>query len=354
VAAPRVIGLDIGTSAVRAAELALTPPSKRGRGGATLMRFGSVALPPGAVRDGEVAEPEVVAGALKRLWAEQRFSTKEVVIGVGNQRVIVRELDLPWMPPDQVRAALPFQVQELLPMPIDEALLDFFPTGQVEGPQGRMMHGMLVAAQRDTVRANVMAVESAGLRPLMVDLSAFALMRALVRGEYAGRVVGLVEIGASTTQVVVAAQGVPRLVRTIPLGGEQVTTALAQRLSIAAPEAEALKREAGLGFVAPPELRDAGDVISSVVNGLVEAVRNTFVYYQGNNPGAGIEGVLLTGGGAHLPGLGQFMASASRLPVAYGDVLADVRIDKAVAPRIGEGMSTLVAMPIGLAYGAAA
>nr|WP_210737015.1 type IV pilus assembly protein PilM [Cellulomonas hominis] len=354
VAAPRVIGLDIGTSAVRAAELALTPPSKRSRSTATLTRFGSVALPPGAVRDGEVAEPEIVAGALKRLWAEQRFASKEVVIGVGNQRVVVRELDLPWMPPDQVRAALPFQVQELLPMPIDEALLDFFPTGQTDGPQGQMMHGMLVAAQRDTVRANVMAVESAGLRPLMVDLSAFALMRALVRGDYADRVVGLVEIGASTTQVVVAAHGVPRLVRTIPLGGEQVTTALAQRLSIATPEAEALKREAGLGFVSPPELRDAGDVISSVVNGLVEAVRNTFVYYQGNNPGAGIEGVLLTGGGAHLPGLGQFLASASRLPVAYGDVLADVRLDKAVAPRIGEGMGTLVAMSIGLAYGAAA
>lgn len=353
-AAPRVIGLDIGTSAVRAAEVALAPAGKRSRAGATLTRFGSQPLPPGAVRDGEVAEPEIVAGAIRRLWAEQRFSSKDVAIGVGNQRVIVRELDLPWMPPDQIRAALPFQVQELLPMPIDEALLDYLPTGQSDSAQGRVMHGMLVAAQRDTVRANVMAVESAGLRPLMVDLSAFAVMRAVVRGQYAGRVVGVVEIGASTTQVVVAAHGVPRLVRTIPLGGQQVTTALASRLGIAASEAENLKREAGIGFQAPPELQSAGDVISSVVTGLVEAIRNTFVYYQGNHPGAGIEGVLLTGGGAHLPGFGQFLASASRLPVAYGDVLADVRVEKAVAPMIGDGMGTLMAMPLGLAYGAAA
>ncbi len=351
-AAPRVIGLDIGTGAVRAAEVVIAPASKRGRGSVTLTRFGSVALPPGAVRDGEVAEPEVVASALKRLWAEQRFATKDVVIGVGNQRVIVRELDLPWMPAEQVRAALPFQVQELLPMPIDEALLDFYATGESETPQGRMMHGMLVAAQRDTVRANVMAVESAGLRPQMVDLAAFALMRALVRGEFESRVVGLVEVGASTTQVVVAAHGVPRLVRTIPLGGQQVTAALAARLGIAGPEAEALKREAGVGYTG--DRPEAHEVISSVVNGLVEAIRNTFVYYQGNNPGAGLEGVLLTGGGAHLPGFGQFLSSASRLPVAYGDVLSDVRLDKAVAPLAQQGMGSLVAMPLGLAYGAAA
>lgn len=164
-----MIGLDIGTTRVRAAEVVVS-----GRGASaqpTLVRFGEVALPPGAVRDGEVEDTGTVSAAIRRLWSDAKFGSRDVNIGVGNQRVVVRELDLPWMPLPQLRQSLPFQVQELLPMDTDEALLDYFPTGEVEGPQGRLVHGMLVAATRDTVRANVMAVEGAGLRPQLVDLS---------------------------------------------------------------------------------------------------------------------------------------------------------------------------------------
>lgn len=200
VAKAGVIGLDIGTTHVRAAEVR---PGSAGPGGEppTLVRYGQVALPLGAVRDGEVAEPAAVTSALRRLWSEVGFSTRDVNIGVGNQRVVVRELELPWMPLTDIRASLPFQVSELIPMSPDEAVLDYYPTGETDGPAGRMVQGMLVAATRDTVNANVMAVESAGLRPQLVDLNPFALLRALARGELAGRTVALVEVGARITQV---------------------------------------------------------------------------------------------------------------------------------------------------------
>lgn len=347
-----VIGLDIGTTHVRAAEMQIS-----GRGAsaqATLLRYGEVALPPGAVRDGEVEDSATVSGALKRLWSDAKFTTRDVNIGVGNQRVVVRELDLPWMPLPQLRDSLAFQVQDLLPMSTDEALMDFYPTSELENATGKMMHGMLVAATRDTVRANVMAVEAAGLRPQLVDLNPFALLRAIVRGDLVNRTVAVVDIGARISQVVITAGGMPQFVRILPTGGQNATDAIAGAMGISAPEAENIKREVGIGFAVGPELAAAAEAISGVVRPLIEAVRNTFVYYAGNHPGAGIDVVVLTGGGAHLPGFGQYLSSASRLPVTIGDPLASIRVAKSAhSEHLVQKSSTLV-LPIGLAYGVAA
>ncbi|CAL8977559.1 Cell division protein FtsA [Cellulomonas sp. T2.31MG-18] len=353
-ASNRVIGLDIGSSAVRAAELEFGGGARGGRTAPTLLRLGEVALPMGAVRDGEVVQPETVSGALRQLWQQTKFESKEVVIGVGNQRVLVRDLDLPWMPLAQLKASLPFQVSEMLPMSSDEALLDYYPVAEYDGPQGRTVHGMLVAAQRDTVTANVLAVEGAGLRPLMVDLNGFALLRSLAQGDLARATVAFVDIGATVTTVVVAAQGAPRLVRSLPSGGQNLTNAVASAMSVSAPDAERIKREIGIGFAAPPEAAAAAEAISSVVRTLVEAIRNTLVYYAGNNPGAGIDVVVLSGGGSHLPGLGQYLSSASRLPVNVGDPVAPLRAGKGFNRQTIAGRESLLALPIGLAYGVAA
>ncbi|GEA82892.1 MAG: pilus assembly protein PilM [Cellulomonas sp.] len=350
----RVIGLDIGTSAVRAAELEFGAGGPKGKTPPTLVRYGEVPVPLGAVRDGEVIQPESVATALRQLWSQAKFESKEVILGVGNQRVLVRELEVPWMPVAQIKESLPYQVGEMLPMAVDDALLDFYPTGETDSPQGRQARGMLVAAQRDTVTANVLAAEAAGLQPQMVDLNAFALLRALARGDLANATAAFVDIGATITTVVVAARGVPRLVRSLPSGGQHVTNALATARSISAPEAEALKREIGIGYAVSPDRQDAAEAVTHVVRGLVESVRNTFVYYAGNNPGGAIDVVVLSGGGSHLPGLGQYLSSASRLPVTLADPLAGLRMAKTARRDQITGRESCVALPVGLAYGVAA
>src|SRR5438105_12260940 len=117
--AQRAVGLDVGTSAVRAVELVL------GREQVTLTRFGQVALPPGGVRAGEVVDAPAVATAIRRLWRDAGFRSRQVITGVGNQRVVARQADLPEIGEEDLRSALQFQAEELIPIPIEDAILDF-------------------------------------------------------------------------------------------------------------------------------------------------------------------------------------------------------------------------------------
>ena len=137
------IGLDIGSTAVRAVELVGAPLA--------VVRASQVALPPGAVESGEVRDPAAVSEALRRLWSEGGFKGREVWLGVGNQRVVVREIALPYLPEKELRASLGFQVQEFIPMPVEDAVLDYDPIGEFEQEDRRMLRMLLVAAQRGMV-----------------------------------------------------------------------------------------------------------------------------------------------------------------------------------------------------------
>jgi len=263
VAGRSAIGLDIGTSGVRAAELSF------GKGQVTLEKFGQVALPEGAVRDGEVVYPDAVADAVKQLWAHTKFSSKKVVIGVANQKVIVRQVDLPWMPPADMKSTLPFQVQDFVPMPVDQAVLDFHPIEELTGDDGnRVVRGLLVAASREMINGSLDAVQKAGLSPVMVDLTPFAVIRALSDGDHLGMgapVEALIDIGARVTNIVVHQGGVPRFVRILLMGGQDVTDAVAERMGVPQQQAEAMKQQLGLGLSAESmDIQAAARVVEAV------------------------------------------------------------------------------------------
>jgi type IV pilus assembly protein PilM len=354
VAKTRVIGLDIGTTSVRAVEVEFDNggPAKGAPG--RVVRAGSVPLPWGAVHDGEVAEPATVASALKRLWAEQKFSTKEVVVGVGNQRVLVRELDMPALPPAQLRAALPFQVEGLIPMAAGDALLDFHPISSSTGAEGPQLHGLLVAATAETVLANTRAVEQAGLVPTMVDLNAFAVARVQSRSGFGTGVVAFVDIGARVTNVSIVVDGHPRFVRILPAGGHDVTEALSSSLDIPQQDAERLKREVGIGLTIAQADLTAKQIVAEVTTALVDSVRNTLVYYASSNPGGAVQQIVLSGGGSFLPGFGQYLANAARVQVVAGEPLAGLPVAKGMDTRtFGADPATYV-VPLGLAMGVAA
>ena len=347
-----VVGLDIGTSGVRAAELRL------GKSGPVLERFGQVVLPAGAVRDGEVVDPEAVAATLRMLWTQARFSSKRVVVGVANQKVVVRQVDLPWLPPAELRRSLAFQVQDYIPMPVDQALLDFHPLEERTDDSGaRMLRVLLVAAAREMVGSTLEAVDAAGLTPTMVDLNSFAMLRAqtAVGGTFAVEAQALVDIGAGVTNIVVHQGGVPRFVRILLMGGGYITDAVAERLGVAAEEAEQVKRRTGLSVV-PAEVHGhpANRAIESTGSALVEEVRGSLDYYLAQPGSARIGRVLLSGGGSRLSGFVPRLSRATGLPVELAHPMSGLRIGRTrLTPEQLSFVEPLVTVPVGLALGVA-
>lgn len=347
---PRTIGLDIGTSCVRAIEFESSGP--RGAGGhGTVTRIAEAPLPAGAMRDAEVIDPSIVSGVIKQMWASAGFTDKNVVVGVGNQRVVVRPLELPWMPMDQARKALAYQAAETLPMSVDEALLDYYPTGESTGPDGRTMSGLFVAAVKDTVSANVLAVEGAGLVPVVVDLNAFALLRSVVVGDLMQRTVACIDIGARVTTVVIAEAGVPRMVRVLAAGGQDATDAVARLMKVSQGEAEELKRRVGVGQRTTPDLDTAAEAVLGACRGLVESVVSTLSFYSSQTSGSGIDQLVLTGGGAHLTGLGQYLSSAARLPTVLGNSFKHATWARSAQRDLVRDRESFFALAMGLAQG---
>lgn len=359
----RAVGLDIGTTAVRAAEVTL---GKGGAADSTLRRFGQVVLPPGAVRNGEVVEPDIVAAALKQLWAKAKFGTKKVAVGVANQKVIVRQVEVPWLPASELRASLVFQVQDYIPMPVDEAILDFHPLEELVSENGtRVLRGLLVAAARDMVNSQLAAVQKAGLSPQMVDLTPFAVMRSLNDPHPVGlsgvEAEALVDIGASVTNIVVHQGGVPRFVRILLMGGGDVTQAVAERLGVELDQAESVKQSIGsqsLGNLEPGTFaapHPAEQVIETVSDTFCEEVRGSLTYHLGQPGATRLSRIVLSGGGGQLHGLADRLSAATRLPVQHGSPLALVRLGQTgLTDDQLHFVKPVLSVPVGLAMGLAA
>ncbi|HYO39382.1 MAG TPA: type IV pilus assembly protein PilM [Nocardioidaceae bacterium] len=360
-----MVGLDIGGSGVRAAEFDV------GRR-ATLRRFAAVALPEGVIRAGLVVDPDALAEALKELWRQGRFSSKNVVVGIANDAVLVRQVDLEWMPPADFRKGLRYQVADALPVPVDEANLDYYMLDEIEQPaQGneparKIARVMLVAAGRDMVDGFVRAIQAAGLRATCVDLLPFALVRALGPvGDPASPLEVVVDIGADTVVVVVHQGGRPRFVRTLAgLGGQTITRALMERYEWTWEDAERTKIVLGLpghassvpyavqdGDPAPPlpSLDDhpAHAVIAEHVESLVAELGATVDYFRGSTTGdAQLARLVLTGKASALGGLAETVERELGLPVVPLSVLEQVHKPRRIL-LLEEQVAELV-VPAGL------
>lgn len=354
-AAGSAIGLDIGTSGVRAARVSF------GRGGPSLESFGQVPLPPGAVAYGEIGDPSVVASAIAQLWRAARFGGKKVAVGVANQKVVVRPIDLPFMEQEELRGAIQFQVQEYIPIPIADAILDFqvleeFLTENNE----RMMRVLLVAAQRDMINEFVGTVQKAGLDPVAIDHVPFALIRSL--GEVSGGLgvaagEAIIEVGAGVSNIVVHEGGIPRFARTLLVGGGNLTDALAAGLGVSFEDAESIKQRMGLGATpgeAMASTEAAPRILEQRAAELVEEIRSSLDYYLAQTDATRINRVVLSGGGSKLSNLSSRLQNAIRLPVEPGRIFQRMRMGKLglTESQLIEA-EPLMGAAVGLALGAA-
>jgi type IV pilus assembly protein PilM len=348
--AKNIVGVDISSGGIRAVEV-------RDAAGArpTVVKYSAIPLPEGAVLRGEVVEVATVVTALRQLWSTGGFTTKNVVLGIGNHRVLARDLTVPRMGIDHIRESLPFQVQDLLPVPVEQALLDFYPVSEGTSENGPVVNGLLVAAVKESIDTNVRAVELAGLNPIDVDLIPFALCRVLLRGSSRQGLVAVIDVGSNTSTVVVARNGVPEFVRIISAGGRDLTDAIRSEGMLTAEQAEATKLSLGLSTVGVPLAQQPiVEVIYKVAGELLNSIRNTLTYFVGAHDQQPITQIVLTGGGAKLRGFAQALQDGTHIPIVIADPFGLVSVDRRLAAQSTPATSDAACVALGLALGSAA
>ena len=373
-----LVGLDVGSTAVRVVEL------KAGRR-ASLVHAGAVELPSGAVEAGTVKNPGAVTEALRELWQGTKVGNRSVRLGVGSSSVLVRQLELDWMAPADLRKALRYQVADLLPVSVDDANIDHVPLGEVErtdpqtGATRRCVRILLVATARGAVDELVRSVQAAGLRPVTADLAALGLVRAAARVAQVERsepqTEAVVDIGADKIAVAVHTGGSPQFVRVVPgVGGAMLTRALVERTGRSWEDAERFKRECtiplqspslvAVGAGEPPGPDDvptsegrhlavddhASRIVLMAARQLIAEVRATLDFHASTEPDRLPTRVLLTGGGSYLGGLVELARVGLDLPALRlepGAVLPRLNGRRGARGLVAEDASLVV--PLGLA-----
>jgi type IV pilus assembly protein PilM len=337
------IGIDIGATAVRAA--IVSPGTMDGRPSVTVHGLGQHELPAGSVVNGVVSDQASVTRALKALWDENKFECRSVILGITNQQVVVRDLTLPNLPPEQMAKALPFQARDVVPIPLDQALLDFAPLGPPD-PASDTISGLLIAAPRQPIVSAVQAVERAGLTVARVDLSSFALLRALA-DERVG-VEAVIDIGAHLTSIVIHNHGIPKVVRVVTRGGNEWTEMLMSKASMDLPTAEGAKRAVGVTD-ADPHIRT---MVSQAIRPLMAEIRSSIQYFGSTNAGVRLEKVSLSGGSAQLPGLAESFTDQLGVPTEVVTPMRHIRNRYNSKGESSDAAATAVS--VGLAIGAVA
>ena len=337
-----VVGLDIGTSAVRAAELDIShsPP--------TLISYGQVGLPPGSLVDGEIQDTLSVAEAITKLWLNGRFSTKSVIVGIAGLRAITREIDLPFVPDGEIDSAVRFQSEEVIPFPPDQTILSSQVLADYTSPEGDKMRRVLVAAAHvDLVNGVINAVERAGMTVEGVDLVSSALVRAIGDSDQTDEPEAIVSVGTGLTVIAVHQQGRPQFVRTVGSAGNATTEAISAALGIPISDAEGLKRRIGEEGV---QQQTAELAAQASMADLVGEIRNSIQYFASLPGRPPISRVLVTGGGSALHGLVEMLEAQVRLPVIAVSPLTRLdtsRLD--LSTQQAEEVGPVLSTPIGLA-----
>lgn len=312
------VGLELDNGEARAVELSGQARVPH------LTAFGRVYLPEDAVTEGMINQPESVAAALMRLWDEARFKNREVVLGVANQGVLVRFANFPKVPENQLAKVIRYQAQDYLPISISSVVLDHAVIGETAGEGGSLLEVLLVAAQREMLDNFLSVLSAARLRPRDIDASVLALLRVLPEESRAKTVV-VVDVAYGPSKLLIAAGGVPRLARLIPVDLQDAAGLLGRPLS------EVVTN----GGASWPQ-----EALLTWSESLAGEIRSSVEYYR-ESEAAAVDGVILSGRGARIQGLAAQLAASLELPVTVIQPLERITLtarlrDKGFAQKASE------------------
>lgn len=332
-----VVGLDIGSSSVKAVEL-------RAKGQEyELIGFGLAQVPPGAIQSGELKQPADVQQAIRQAIDRGGIEATDAVIGVSGGSVIAKRVTLPKMSEAELGESIRWEAEQHIPFDIDDVTLDF----QILRQEGPQLEVMLVAVKKGKVQSYAEVVAGAGLNLVVVDVDVFALE---TQHEYnfsdnVNEVVALVNIGHETTNTNIVQGGVNVYARDVFVGGRQYAATIAQRFDLGPAESEALVRGES-GSVAWAEIEPVLDLVSQEIG---QEIQRTLDYFGTTAEHERIQRIFLSGGCALVPGLKDFLSAQWGIEVSLSDPFKRIAPAADLDAAMIHKLAPLAAVATGLA-----
>lgn len=337
-----LVGLDIGSSSVKAVEL-------QGKlGNLSLAGIGQEKLQPDTVVDGQIMELNDVSNVIAGLFQSNGFKTDRVAAGVSGSSVIVKNIIVPPMSKEELAESIDWHAEEHIPFDIADVSLDY----QVVDSNADSLHILMAACKRDFVANIKQAIQLAGKQPAVIDVDAFALQNCYeVNYEPQAReTLALLNIGAATMNINILQGTRSVFTRDISLGGNQFTALLQKELGLNYEDAEQIK----CGAAQPQDggAQDISFALKNVSEQLGLEIQKTFDFFRATseNKESVVQKILLSGGCSKLPGFVEFLSERFSLPVERFDPFRKITVD---ARRFDEaymrGVMPEMAVAVGLA-----
>ena len=338
-----VVGLDIGSSAVKAVELKATGNSYR------VAAFGSQPVPPDSIVDGAIIDAGAVADAIRRLFdANKAFKAKDVCASLSGNAVIVKKITLPVMTQAELDESIYWEAEQYIPFDVQDVNLDYQILDPGTGPESRgSMEVLLVAAKKDKIGDYTGVIAQAGRNAVVVDVDAFALQNAYETnyGLEPGQVVVLLNAGASAINVNILHGDQSVFTRDVSIGGNAYTEALQKDLDLPYETAEQLKK--GIP-VDGATFEEARSVIRAITDNVLLEVQKTFDFFKATASSDHIDKIVVSGGASRVEGFYEMLAERFGTPVEEFDPFKTITWDKKVDGDVGEAAAT-GAVAVGLA-----
>jgi type IV pilus assembly protein PilM len=338
-----VVGLDIGSSAVKVVELRPSGQSFK------VVGFGSEPVPSDTIVDGAIIDAAAVADAVARALDASRTKTKDVVASLSGNAVIVKKINLPVMTEAELSESIHWEAEQYIPFDIQDVNLDYQILSTRPGEGKGSMEVLLVAAKKDRIADYTDVINKAGRTPVVVDVDAFALQNAY-EANYdvePGAVVALLNIGASGVNINIVSGDQSLFTRDISMGGNAFTDAIQKELGLPSDSAERVKKGEPTDGVDPA---DVGAILRTVTENLLLEIQKTFDFFKATAASDRIDRVLVSGGTSRVDGFVDRLAERFGVAVELFDPFRKIQFD---AKRFGieraEDVAPTSAVAVGLA-----
>src|SRR5687767_4264815 len=336
-----LVGLDIGSSSVKAVEL-----QKKGNS-VQLMSLGYENLQPDTIVDGQIMELNNVSNVIANIFNEHTIKTHRVAAGVSGHSVIVKNIVLPQMSQEELQESFSWHAEEHIPFDIADVNLDY----ELTGKSSETLHVLMAACKSDKIANVKQAIQLAGKQPVIIDIDAFALQNCyeLNYQPKSGEVVALLNIGAATMNINILNGARSLFARDASVGGSQYTSLLQKELGLTFEQAESVKR--GMPLPEGSEARPIQPIIETVSDILALEVRKTMDFYRATaEEGGQIQKILVAGGGSKLPGLAEYLAKRFEIPVEIFNPFKEIEVDaRKFDPEYMREVIPEMAVAVGLA-----